>query len=122
MNKKQKQLIKTYFRKRRIADKEGINYTTPELIFMLENNMGVEWSGDAVWVSNNIKRVLVKQPQLVDKLPIEKMVGGEIFWVLEKQPQLVDKLPVEKMSGNGILRLLHYQPQLKPYFKERGLI
>jgi hypothetical protein len=40
---------------------------------------------------------------------------------LNRQPQLIDKLPIEKMDGADIANALRYQPQLKDILnKQKG--
>jgi hypothetical protein len=63
--------------------------------------------------------MLGKWPQLIDRLPIEKMNGEDIAWVLRDQPQLIDRLPIEKMDGWDIRWTLRNQPQLEGIIEKK---
>ena len=135
MNKKQKQLIDTYFRKREIvAEVRKTSFETHENMFLIKQNKkpffsGVFRSEKIVEIlSNNpsfvdmlpldkigsdgVRDVLLKQSSLIKKLPINRLNGGDVGLILEKHPNLVDYLPIEKMGSDSIRSLLIKQPPL----------
>jgi len=116
MDKTQRQLIDTYFRKRNIARKQNYkyNYTDYELIYVVNNNLSI----NQLSVSD-IASLLIIRPSLVDKLDksdLNKLDNDYIQWILQHQPSLIDKLDLSKLEGNNMSMILIKQPQLVDKF------
>ena len=128
MNKKQKQLIDTYFRKREIA--VGVSFVDFEqyenVFLMMQGKKPIigEISDNALDLImnphniNNLKhhinelsgydvsKILIYHPFLIDDLPIETLNQYDISYILNNQPSLVHKLPVETLNSYNVSRIL----------------
>ena len=119
MDKAQKQLIKTYYRKRGISIKEKIStYRSYEINKYSIDNKYVDLDKLG---SYYIGILLENRPQLIDlfKNNLGQLNGGnDIARLLIKQPQLIDYLidNLGQLDAFNISYLLTYQPQLKKYF------
>ena len=133
MNKKQNQLIDTYFRKRNVAIERGGRrnfYGLHEALYLYDkgrydaiNNLG---PNDVVRLYEvrpelidkiNIKnssvytRLFSAYPELVDVVPHENISDYSIAHIILNQPQLIDKLPLDKLKSNGVFEILSSYPQ-----------
>jgi hypothetical protein len=110
MDKAQKELINTYFRKREIADKQSsLNYELYEIIYAINNNIYIDTS---ILSELDVINILKNNPQLIAKFNLKRMGGYSIGKILRFQPQLVDRFDLSKLSGEIVGELLIYQPQL----------
>lgn len=124
MDKSQRQLIDTYFRKRRIAAKENSVYNLEsfELIYSLENNiLSVNDLKD-----NEISRCLIKRPDLFEKINSEKDLNEMDFYYIKEimisRPELIELFDFKKIieyhnfsawnSGEQLVQLLVAYPEL----------
>lgn len=124
MDKEQKQLIKTYFRKRGIAannEEMGkyVKYTGYELDFGIKNNI----INPSDIKPNSIANALKTKPELISYFEdrLDELDGWNISLILQYQPQLIDyfKDKLNGLDGNDIRMILQRQPQLINYFKNR---
>jgi hypothetical protein len=47
------------------------------------------------------------------------MTGLDVAWILSDQPELVGKLPIEKMNEENIAEVLRHKPQLKGILEKK---
>ena len=87
MDKVQKQLIDTYFRKRNIANNQDTQYEfeSYEILYFINNNIPFDLS---TLSSNTIAGILVKQPSLINEFDLSKLSYYQITFILKHQPQL----------------------------------
>lgn len=124
MDKAQRQLIDTYFRKRAIAaetEDDEYELTVYELIYLLENNkVGVNDLKDS-----EISIILIKRPDLFEKIASEKNINElkfrHIFEIMIARPELIDRFDFEKINnyhsfhsenGERLVKLLISHPEL----------
>lgn len=138
MDKAQKQLIDTYFRKRKLATEvgSGMHFYPYELSYQILSGqkdinqfprktavsilMGHPQWFDKVnkpdtFKDNEIGLILMSQPQLFDKFNpqrIRALDDGSISLILQKQPQLADRFDLTDMSHWDAAKLVAEQPQL----------
>ena len=148
MDKKQKELIKTYYRKRNIASEtndlyEFENYEVND--FIIKNKLipydKINTTDISKFIANNpdlinyfknrlgklspngISLILFKQPQLIDyfKDRLSELSSYNVSVILSNQPQLIDyfKNRLDKLSPNDIILILSDKPELGEYFKDR---
>jgi len=120
MDKSQKQLVDTYFRKRGIANVQNTSYEFEayEILYLINNKIPFDFSS---LKAGTIADILVKQPSLVNKLDLSKISYEEsnsfdttykINYILKYQPQLIDYIDISGFDGYHIADLLIIQPLL----------
>ena len=149
MNKAQKQLLDTYFRKRKMAIEIGrMDYNRYELVYLMANDKKIDFgklnAENIVWVLRHypqkidevdlkklrkqtpkIKRILVDHPSFYDRLNAElnltaEFDGRDISMLLIDAPELINKLDTTKLQGYALTDVIVYNPGLVPILAERG--
>lgn len=124
MDKEQKQLIKTYFRKRDIAanhEEMGrhAEYTGYELDFAIKNNL-INFNDIK---PNSIANALRIKPELIDyfKNRLDELNRYNISNILNSQPQLITYFEnrLNELNKWNIINILKVQPELIDYFIDR---
>jgi hypothetical protein len=141
MDKSQRQLIDTYFRKRAIANEE-VKYTQHEeyeLNYMIKNNYGIDnlVSGDILYIilskgsippmldkllnrlnSNDKSEILKKHPELIDRIDTENLDQFDIGHIITKRPELINFFAKDlpRLTSSTIYGILSDQPELHTYF------
>jgi hypothetical protein len=136
MNKKQKELVDTYFRKRDILSKRdygdfefheneylinnkkkpiirGLN--DEELNFLVNPKSLIrklETNDDEFLRDKFITYFLIFHPNFIDYLPVNDLGSMNIGILLKKHPQLIDKLPVRNLGGFSVGQIIKHQPTL----------
>jgi len=145
MDKSQKELIKTYYRKRGIAVKQNFsqynfknyeyssyalknnlidlsNLKDDEIINILVNEPSMIHTLDKDFNNLDIAKILNGQPKLIDyfKDKLSDLEGGQIGFIISRQPQLIKYFEndLDKLDGDRIEFVLRFQPQLFDYFKD----
>ena len=120
MDKSQKGLVDTYFRKRGIANVQNKEYEFEgyEILYLINNKIPFDFS---TLKAGTIADILVKQPSLVNKLDLSKLSYEEsnsfdtifrINYILKYQPQLIDYFDMSGFDEYNITDLLINQPLL----------
>ena len=123
MDKLQKQLIKTYFRKRGMtSNRLGFeDYEINYIPIAIKNNLINSNNLDKVEPSH-IAIILIEEPDLIDyfKDKLNKFKPIHIKWVLRNQPSLINyfKDRLNELDSDDIGSILDKQPQLKKYFQQ----
>jgi len=113
MDKVQKQLIDSYFRKRNIAREQSRHskYEDFEILYMVRNNMPVNL---LTLGSDEMSNVLRKRPEYIDELkPRLKFISNsDIVKILVMQPQLIKYFDLSRIDGSYISMIIAEHPQL----------
>jgi hypothetical protein len=146
MDKAQKQLVDTYFRKRKLATEvgSGMHFYPYELNYQISSGqknindfprktvvsilMGhPQWFDNVIkpdtFKDNEIGFILSSQPQLFDRFNparIRALDDGNIGLILQKQPQLADRFDLADMSHWDAAKVVAEQPQLLSKFNVDG--
>jgi hypothetical protein len=121
MDKSQKQLVDTYFRKRQIAMRESYDYVlrTWELAYMANNNMIIPGMGLHLDDSQTAA-LLMKSPQAapaltdyIDDLNFNSMLTME---VLVRQPSLIKYFDVSRLDYDDMSTIIMHHPDLLDHF------
>ena len=113
MDKVQKQLIDSYFRKRKIAREQSRHskYEDFEIIYMVRNNMPIDL---LTLSSDEMCDILKQHPEYVEVLkPRLKFIRElEIAKILIMQPQLINYFDISRITGSYISMIIADQPEL----------
>lgn len=114
MDKAQKELIGTYFRKRDIARKQNVEkygYKSHEILYKLNNDVLDINKLDL----EEITDLLMELPELIDRIKssrLNKLDEFSIKDILIAQPQLVNRFDLNKFDDWNIREILMKRPEL----------
>lgn len=123
MDKTQKQLLDTYFRKRDIANGQGNNwhhrFQIYEVIYMLKNEMYDKVNPNKL-DGTDIVEILIKEPSLISVLKhyLKNLNISRVKDLLAVRPEYVQyfpqnaRSPLLKLNEHSIYKLLLAQPSL----------
>jgi len=132
MDKVQKELLDTYFRKRRpIAMSMEYGFSAEELKYLVDNgtldfnkllpmeqlsvnpDVAVRFKFTLRGMdSNEIVRVLVSYPRLYMYMNLDNLSGAGMADLINKRPELVNRLPKSRLDGSHISYVLRMHPEL----------
>jgi len=95
MNKRQKQLINTYFRKREIAYKQQNEVYEPFEIYQLYK-MGVDIKGKTSFM--DIIELVKKYPEMYDVIDFNDLSPGFFAKLIAYDPEYINKTPKDKLN------------------------
>lgn len=141
MDKLQKQLIDTYFRKRRIKAETNIDdYNLYEIGYILTNDLDTSGfdrystmiAADKypafisklnlnILYSIDIYQILTQRPELATLFDASKLNRYETYRLLSVRPELGEWAIVDKFDGNSIAKLLSQHPTLIKKFDLNNL-
>lgn len=110
MNKKQKQLIETYFRKREIVvNYKNTSLTEVENIFLIGQGKKPIIVRIEDWVLKRIE----KEPNFIKNLDIDNLSSRNIGDILTTQPLVIDYLNsvIDKVESEDITRIILNSPE-----------
>lgn len=109
MDKTQKLLIDTYFRKRAIAltVDAGGEYRGYESFYVLDHNMDTSaYGNDEIW------SIIYSNPQYIDKFDLNKLTPYQIESIVKVHPELLPKFNQDKLIPIDIMGILYHHPEL----------
>ncbi len=136
MNKKQKELVDTYFRKRTIlSERDYRDFEFHENEYLINNNKKpiirgltdeelnffinpkslirkLETNDDEFLRDSFITYFLIFRPNFINYIPVNNLGGMSIAILLKKHPQFIDKLPVHNLGGFSVGQIIKHQPTL----------
>lgn len=120
MDKQQKELILTYFRKRnQIAFDNNDNKLKPyEIWYGLSNNiLSTDDLNEAA-----IYDLITLWPQMIDKINIDELSISARAYIISRNPKLLDKFNLDKLDpyyrSMLVITILHHSPHLLYLFKD----
>ena len=137
MDKSQKQLIDTYFRKRNIGLNPYRSLQNYEIVYALRNDIKIDLS---IVKTNLLAKLVSENPDLINKIDstifniddvlailvnengfglykhfgnrINKWYGNQLEDLLYNKPEYVDILDMSRLRGDNIKLLLRHRPNL----------